>query len=494
MSERPDSPQDDPESLPEGDEAPPPGVRMMALLRWTLVGLMALAAAGAVVHSLGLFSGGADSAAATVYYCPMHPGIQQDRPGECPICGMTLVLRESSGQGAAAKAPVGAAAEVSHAGHRHEPSDPYQCSMDPEETGPDAEARCPLCGMKMTPKAATPPAAPPGLVPVTITPERIQLIGMRTAKVTREPLLPQLRTVGFVTTNERKLARIQTRFSGWIEQLHVDQTGQRVSRGQALAAIYSPELLTVQQEFLSARRWSEQPAGEAHHAKALTGSLFEDARKKLELYGISPDEIDEIARTGQPMRALRIRSPADGYVTQKSAVQGLYVQPGTPLFEIADLSSIWVLADVYEYEIGRVREGQKARFAVASYPGETFEGRVQFVYPTVDTASRTLRLRLELKNPGLRLRPGMYGDVALDLDAAEGLAVPREAVVDTGESQYVFVDRGGGRFEPRIVKTGMRSGDQVQILDGVSEGETVVTTGNFLIDSESRLAATIQGR
>jgi membrane fusion protein, copper/silver efflux system len=448
---------------PAGQEPAPPGVRTMAIVRWTLVGLMGLAAAGAVLYSVDLLPGerAGTSAAAAVYYCPMHPGIQQDHPGECPICGMTLVRRDGAKPDAATK-PQG----TPMAGHAHG-------------------------GAPVVDAPAPPTAGPTGLVPVTLTAERVQLIGMRTAPVVREALVPTLRTVGFVTADEKKLARIQTRFTGWIERLMVDQTGQRVSRGQVLATVYSPELLAAQQEYLTAARWSAEPShGEAH---ALTGTLAQDARSRLELLGISREEIDELEKTGKPTRALPIRSPVDGYVTQKNALSGLYLQPGTLLFEVADLSTIWVLADVYEYEIGRVKTGQKARLVLGSYPDQAFDGRVQFLYPTVDASTRTLKLRIEFKNPGLKMRPGMYGDVVIDLDPAEGLVVPREAVVDTGESQYVFIDRGGGRFEPRAVRLGMRSGEKVQVREGVAERDVVVTTGNFLIDSESRLAATIQG-
>jgi len=483
-------------TLPEGEEAAPPGVRTMAMLRWTLVGLMALAATAAVLYYLDLLPGGGAGASdsATVYYCPMHPGIQQDRPGECPICGMTLVPRERSGTAAKSGAPKPEEAGA-HAGHRHDPADPYQCPMHPEETGADTNARCPICAMRLSPrtKGAPPPSPVPGLVPLTLGPDRVQLIGMRREKVTREALLPELRTVGFVTASEKKVGRIQTRFSGWIEKLMVDETGQRVTRGQVLATLYSPELIAAQQEYVTATRWSTEGQKPSGHVQALTGTLVKDARRRLDLLGIAREEIEELERTGQPASAIPIRSPVSGYVTQKSAVQGLYVQPGTLLFEVADLSTVWVLADVYEHEIARVREGQSARLVLASYPDQTFSGRVQFLYPMVDASTRTLKVRLEFKNPRMRMRPGMYGDVVLSLDHADGLVVPREAVVDTGEHQYVFVDRGHGRFEPRAIRLGMRAGEKVQVSAGLVEGELVVTTGNFLIDSESRLAATIQG-
>jgi Cu(I)/Ag(I) efflux system membrane fusion protein len=221
--------------------------------------------------------------------------------------------------------------------------------------------------------------------------------------------------------------------------------------------------------------------------------LEQDARARLELLGMSRYEIDRIAQTGKPSRTLGVSAPIGGYVVKKNVVQGTYVQPGTVLFEIADLSKVWVLADVYEYEIGRVTLGQAADVVVSAYPDDRFSGKVGFIYPTVDTTTRTLRIRLEFENKELKLRPGMYGDVMIQLGAAEGLTVPAEALVDTGEHQYVFLAKPGGRYEPRRVRAGARSGDKVRILEGLAAGEVVVTTANFLLDSESRLRAVIEG-
>jgi Cu(I)/Ag(I) efflux system membrane fusion protein len=326
----------------------------------------------------------------------------------------------------------------------------------------------------------------------------MQLMGMRTARATRETLAPQLRTVGVVAASERGLAVIQTRVSGWIEELLVTQTGQKVTRNQVLATIYSPELLQAQQEYLTAMKWTPAAAPAPEHAASEHASNLEglagDARTRLELLGISKPELDEIARTGQPMRAIKIRSPVSGYVIDKAVVQGMSVQPGTALFQVADLSTIWVLADVYEYEIGRVKLGQKGTIELAAYPGEKFAGKVTFVYPTLDPSTRTMRVRLELANKELRLKPGMFGNVYLAIDSSDALVVPSEAVVDAGEQQYLFVAKEGGRFEPRRIKVGARADGKTAILEGVAEGEIVVTTANFLLDSESRLRATIEGQ
>jgi Cu(I)/Ag(I) efflux system membrane fusion protein len=429
-------------------EGPPRGVATMAIVRWVLVAIMAVIAVVSILSYAGVHLGGGKGATSSpaqqLYTCPMHPSIVQDHPGQCPICSMTLV---------------------------------------PKLAGP-------------SPRGAS-PSPVPGLSAVDLTPERIQLIGMRTAPVTREALGGELRTVGVVAASERGLAQITTRFAGWVQTLLVSETGERVRRGQALATIYSPDVLRAEQELLVAAGWSANGDGKATHGEGLAG-LLANARRRLELLGISAQEIDEVLRTGKATEAIAIRSPAEGYVVGKNAVAGVAVQPGTVLFEVADLSQVWVTAEVFEQDISRIRVGQTARLELSAFPGETYTGRVRFIYPLLDASNRTLRVRLEFKNRsdrnGPRLRPGMYGTVYLTLPATTGLTVPAEAVVDTGETHYLFVAKEGGRFEPRLLKIGARVKERVEILSGVAEGETVVTTGNFLIDSESRLHAAIAGQ
>jgi Cu(I)/Ag(I) efflux system membrane fusion protein len=441
-----------PDLLPEGEEAPPPGVRTASIVRWLLIGVMALAAAASLLVALGGRSGRGDGAggtadAAVQYYCPMHPQIVQDHPGECPICSMTLVPR-----------PAGAGAETTAA---------------PPGPGPGTGAA---------------DGGVPGLAPIVLAPERVQLIGLRTAPVVRGPLTETLRTVGFVAPDETRQAVVQPRFAGWIETLPVSQTGQHVRRGEVLATIYSPELLATQQELRNARRWAADDA-----AGRFADGLAAAARRRLELLGIAPEDVRALERGDAARPAVPLRAPIDGWVTEKTAVAGRAVEPGMPLFALADLSTVWVQADVYEPDIGRIAVGAPARFTTAAHPGTIFDGRVEFLMPTVDPATRTLRVRLAFPNPDLRLRPGMYGDVALGVAARDGLLVPREALVETGEHAYVFVTETGGRFVPRAVTVGAREDARVEILSGLAEGETVVTTGNFLLDSESRLHAAISG-
>jgi membrane fusion protein, copper/silver efflux system len=438
----------------------PPGLAAMSLVRWVLVIFMALLAFASVLYGTGAIDklvgpGHGSAGVAKLYYCPMHPSVVQDHPGECPICSMTLVLKPESGA-----------------------TPPPQATMT----------------------VPPPSAVVPGLAPIDLTPERIQLTGMKTAPVMRQPLRSELRTVGAVMASERGLAQINTRFAGWIQQLFVSETGRQVRRGEALATVYSPDVLRAEQELLTARKWAAStggppPAGGALHGHdEATAGLADDARKRLELLGVAPQEIDDVARTGQLQRTVTIRSPVSGTVIRKNVVAGGYIQPGSELYAVADLSNVWVVAEVYEHEVARVRIGQPARLELAAYSGQTFKGRVQFLYPTIDADSRTMRIRLEFRNPGAKLKPGMYGTVHLDVPQQEGLVVPSAAVVDTGEMQVVFVAKGAGHFEPRRVKVGARADGHTQILEGVTEGETVVTTANFLVDSESRLRAAIEGQ
>ena len=485
------------EPLPEGEEAAPPGTRTMSLVRWALVGLMAVAALGAWVYYADIVPRTAK--AASQYRCPMHPSVITDHGGQCPICGMDLVPTDAvdPAKPAAAGHAQGGSHQGGAAAGQAAPvlQGKYWCPMHPEVHSDDPRAICEKCGgMRLVPRGAAPPATThgvPGLVPVDLTPERIQLIGMQTTQVSRQRLASRIRTVGAVTARENALVVVATRFGGWIENTLVD-TGSRVRKGDVLATAYSPEVLTAMASFVTASKWTQEnnPAGASG---APTSSFERDARARLELIGMAREDIDQVARTKEPQRSVNIRSPIGGFVARKSAVNGIYVTPGTELFEIADLSTVWVTADLYEYEAARVRVGQPATVQVPTWPGESFKSRVQFIYPTFNTGTRTLPVRLELKNAELRLRPGMYAQVDLEVEPVDALAVPAEAVVDTGDFQYVFVAREGGRFEPRRIKVGARTGDRVQLLEGVAEGETVVTSGNFLVDSESRLRAAIEG-
>lgn len=470
-------------AFPEGEEPPPPGTRVAAIVRWALVGLMALAAIGAWTWS-ATRGGGAGQVSAR-YRCPMHPTVVMERPGECPICGMDLVE---------APAERGAAAAGSAGGG-------YTCPMHPAFVAEDPGTRCPECGMKLVPRSADvgtaggTPRSVPGLASLELSAERIQLAGVKTAVAAREPLASTLRTVGFVAANEKGLASVNLRFAGWIESVRGGALGQQVEKGEILATVYSPDAVAAQQQFLATARWAEPvaPGVSAPQASAPQRDVSREARQRLELLGFAAEDVDALAASGTPSNVVNVRAPVRGHVARSAAVRGGFVQPGTELFQIADLSTVWVIADVHESEIARVKVGQRAALELTAWPGERFGGRITFLYPALAAGSRTLQARIELRNPGLRLRPGMYGDVTVELGAAEAVVVPAEAVVDTGVLQYAFVSTGSGRFEPRRVRVGWSGAGKVAILEGLAAGERVVTTANFLLDSESRLRAAAGG-
>jgi Cu(I)/Ag(I) efflux system membrane fusion protein len=466
------------EELPEGVEAPPPGVKTMAGVRWVLIALMAVAAAGAWLYFARTGESGQQlSRAEAKFICPMHPSVVSDRAGSCPICGMDLVpvsaamKAQAGGTGPAAAGAPGK----------------YWCPMHPEVASDDPNAICTKCGgMKLVPREMV-----PGLAPVEIGTDRVQLIGMKTAVATVEKLSPTLRTVGTVTADESAVVVISSRINGWVEQVLVPQAGEAVKKGQPLARFNSPDLSTAQLNYLNAIKWTRDRTA-AQPAQGAS-ALEYDARARLLVLGIGEDDVKELEARGKPLETLSIRSPVNGYLSRRLVQAGASITPGQELFEIANLTSLWVIAEVYEADIGRVRVGQRAAIGLQALPGQTFEGKVSFIHPAVNPVNRTVQVRIVIANRMGMLRPGMFADVTLDLGAAKGVTVPADALVETGESQYVFLSLPGGRFEPRKVQVGVRAGDRVQILSGISAGETVVTTANFLVDSESRLRAALQG-
>lgn len=361
-------------------------------------------------------------------------------------------------------------------GHSHGDVAHYTCPMHPsvKQSGP---GQCPLCGMDLVPVSSA--ELESGVV--RFDELRRQKLGVRTAPVVKAPLAGEIRTVGRVTFDETRLYDVNLKLSGWVERLHVDETGAPVKRGQLLFTLYSPDLYAAQVELISAQR-AVEAAG-----KGISQSLVASAAKKLRLWDVSDAQIEKLKSDKQALRAMPIYSPASGHVVEKSVVHGSSVAVGQTVYRIADLSRVWVEAEVYEADLARVRKGQKARVTLSYLPGRSFAGEVTFVSPVLDASTRTGRVRLELPNDDLTLKPNMYAEVTLLGDGADALQIPREAVLYTGRRRLVFVDLGGGRVKPQEVTVGRESGSRVEVLSGLEAGDVVVTSGNFLLAAESRL-------
>src|SRR5881296_339231 len=317
-----------------------------------------------------------------------------------------------------------------------------------------------------------------------------QLIGVRTIAVTYAPLEQEVRAVGTVEYDERKLTKVNLRVSGWIEQVFVNAIGQSVRAGQPLLTLYSPDLLATQDEYLLAVKAQAQLEGSpVAEARQQAAALVASARERLRLWNLTDEQIGAIERRGKAERVLALYAPSSGIVLKRQALPGNYVEPGTTLYELADLSTVWINGDIYESEIQSVKLNQPAKVTFEAYPSETFPGKVTYIYPYLNEATRTVRVRMEFPNPHLKLKPGMYGNVVLGVDAGRRLVVPKEAVLDSGLRQLVFLDLGQGVYQPYPVKLGRRSQEYVEVLEGIKEGDRVVTSANFLLDAESKLAS-----
>ena len=330
-----------------------------------------------------------------------------------------------------------------------------------------------------------------GYAPVELDAGRVQAMGIKTERVGTRPFTRTLRTVGIVEVNETRVAHVQTKFEGWIEDLFVDFVGKPVRAGQPLFSVYSPDLVASQEEYLVAleNAKGDREGPMAAELERWSKGLVTAARKRLARWDIPADQLDRVAREGKPMRALTFNAPVDGIVLRKMAVRGMNVEPGMDMFEIADLSEVWVQADVYEQDIGLVRTGQGASLALEAMPGRTLRGRVEFISPVLDPTTRTSKVRFAFDNAKGLLKPGMYATVELALTTGSGLAVPEEAVIDTGEQKIVFVAEAPGRYVPRAVELGAKIDRYYAVVSGLVTGDEVATSAQFLLDSESRLKA-----
>jgi Cu(I)/Ag(I) efflux system membrane fusion protein len=334
---------------------------------------------------------------------------------------------------------------------------------------------------------------------VEISPEKQQLIGVKIATVSIQPLKRIIRTVGTVDYDQRKLYNVNTKVEGWIEKLYVNSTGVYVKNREPLAEVYSPELWATQQEFINVVRWAKKAQTRNGSTQTETPSAFgtmitkdaetlvEAARQRLRLWDISEEQIKKIEESEKPIRTLTIYSPVSGYVLQKTAVQGMKVMPGEKLFDIADLSTIWIMADIYEYELPMLSVGEPATIQLSYFPGRQFSSTIDYIYPTLTGETRTAKARFVIPNPGMQLKPQMFTNVELQINLGRKLAVPADAVIDTGLRQIAYVDKGDGNFEPREVRVGVRADKMVEITAGLKAGDKVAAAANFLIDSEAKL-------
>jgi Cu(I)/Ag(I) efflux system membrane fusion protein len=403
----------------------------------------------------------------TLYTCSMHPQVIQDHPGNCPICGMKLVpLRKQ-------QSTVSKDRQSSGEGNRKIKY--YKSTMLLGEIS--QTPRKDSMGMDMVPVYEGEEESNT----ISVDPATVQKMGVRTAVVKKGPVDHVIRTVGVIDYNETTLADVTTKFRGWIEKLYVDSTGKQVHKGEPLFDIYSPDLYTAQNEYVLALNQG-------------SSGLKASALQKLKLFDVSEDQIAELEKTRQPQRTLRVDAPIDGIVVEKNAVQGQMVEAGMNLYRLADLGIVWVQSQIYEQDLPFVKLGQEAEVSLSYLPDRKFRGRVTYVYPTMDEKTRTARVRMEFHNPGFFLKPGMFATVEIHAELEpSALLVPDSAVLRSGEKNTVFVALDDGHFDPREVTLGARTdNNSYEVLSGLKEGERVVTSGQFMLDSESQLREAVQ--
>ncbi|MGB0722158.1 MAG: efflux RND transporter periplasmic adaptor subunit [Gammaproteobacteria bacterium] len=416
------------------------------------------------------------------YVCPMHPQIVRNEEDSCPICGMDLVLKEIEPEAQSVAMSKGEQAKE----HWEKHQDPtYVCPMHPQIVR-NEEGSCPICGMDLVLTEVS--GGDDEHPEITVSAQVINNMGVRTTKVERGRLWKRIDTVGRVLYDEDRVVHLHPRAPGWVEELDVRAVGDTVQRNRRLMAFYSPEIVNAQEELVLAL--AELETGRFPKRAA---AIVDSAKNKLRLYDVPNATIRAIEKTRKTQDTIPVLAPADGVVTQLAARDGMYVTPSMEMFTIADVSTVWVLVDVFEHQMEWVKQGLSADIEVAALPGRTWEGQVDYIYPELDPVTRTLRVRLRFDNADGALKPNMLADAVIWGGPADDvLYIPREALIETGENQRVVKATGKGTFKPILVNTGMRSGGSVEILGGIKEGDEIVVSGQFLIDSESNLQASFR--
>ncbi len=399
------------------------------------------------------------------YTCTMHPSVHAEAPGKCPICGMDLV-------------PVMKKNEPAK-GEMSETASPPSASTPPSQ-GSSMQGMAGMPGMQGG-KQPNAPQTRQFVVPV----ERQQQIGVTYAKVKREPLRHTIRSVGLVVPDKARNWQFVSRVDGYVQKLNVTAPGQIVDKGAPLLSIYSPDLLTSEREFVELLRMRDE--AKSKDARETPSRLINSAKERLHLWNVTDEQIDELQKTRKPQENLTLLSPFRGIVQSVPAEQGESVKVGDMLVEVADLSVVWVWAEFYENELPMLKVDQKIDITAKSYPGEKFEGTISLINPFLEEAKRTAKVRIDIPNPDFKLRPGMYVNTELAMDMGEGLTIPVSAVMPTGTRNVVFINRGEGKLEPRIVQIGSKYGESYEVQNGLHEGEQVVASANFLIDAESKV-------
>ncbi|MDP8207343.1 MAG: efflux RND transporter periplasmic adaptor subunit [Candidatus Electryonea clarkiae] len=420
-------------------------------------------------------AGSATDEASKLYTCGMHPDVIQEEPGTCPICGMNLTPIKSSG---------------SSSGSGERTVAYWVAPMDPGYIS-DQPGKSPM-GMDLVPVYEN--ELNEGTV--QIDPVTLQSIGVRTEKAQRQNLTRTIRSNGIIQVAEDTEFKLNSRVSGWVEEFFVSRTGDYVTKGQPMLEIYSPELVAAQEEFLIALN-SMQDNSEIDKGKnnSDTNVLLSAAKRRLQLWDISDEQIDILEQTRKVKRSMILVSPGNGIVLHKNVVNGSAIKPGMDLFRIADLSKVWVIAQIYEYELPWIKLKDLVEVNSPFDPSVSVKGRIDYIYPTLDPRTRTVDVRIVLSNPGIRFKPEMYVDVHINTSSRNGvIAIPKSSIIRSGERDIVFIQRGRGRFEPIEVKIGLESGRYYEITRGVHEGDEVVTSAQFLLDSESKLQEAIQRR